>query len=65
MLSMLYARATVAFIVIVWLVICYIRYHPNITVVQSYNRILVILWYDKYRWNHEYQERAYIKLFTI
>lgn len=65
MLSMLYAKTIVVLIVIIWLIICYIRYHPNITIVQSYDKILVILWYNKYGWNHEYQERAYIKLFTI
>nr|DAG87491.1 MAG TPA: hypothetical protein [Crassvirales sp.]DAN01141.1 MAG TPA: hypothetical protein [Crassvirales sp.]DAW72402.1 MAG TPA: hypothetical protein [Caudoviricetes sp.] len=65
MLSTLYIRAIVGVLVIIWLIITYIRYHPSISIVKSYNRYLVLLWYNKYHWDNTFQERVYIKLFSI
>lgn len=65
MLSTLYTKAIVGVLVIIWLIITYIRYHPSISIVKSYNRYLVLLWYNKYNWDNTFQERMYIKLFSI
>ena len=65
MLSTLYIRAIVGVLVIIWLIITYIRYRPSISIVKSYNRYLVLLWYNKYHWDNTFQERVYIKLFSI
>lgn len=65
MLSTLYIRAIVGVLVIIWLIITYIKYHPSISIVKSYNRYLVLLWYNKYHWDNTFQERVYIKLFSI
>lgn len=65
MLSTLYIRAIVGVLVIIWLIITYIRYHPSISIVKSYNRYLVLLWYNKYHWDNTFQEGVYIKLFSI
>lgn len=65
MLSTLYIRAIVGVLVIIWLIITYIRYHPSISIVKSYNRYLVLLWYNKYPWDNTFQERVYIKLFSV
>lgn len=65
MLSTLYIRAIVGVLVIIWLIITYIRYHPSISIVKSYNRYLVLLWYNKYHWDNTFQERVYIKLFSV
>lgn len=65
MLSTLYIRAIVGVLVIIWLIITYIRYHPSISIVKSYNRYLVLLWYNKYYWDNTFQERVYIKLFSV
>lgn len=65
MLSTLYTKAIVGVLVIIWLIITYIRYHPSISIVKSYNRYLVLLWYNKYNWDNPFQERVYIKLFSI
>lgn len=65
MLSTLYTKAIVGVLVIIWLIITYIRYHPSISIVKSYNRYLVLLWYNKYNWDNSFQERVYIKLFSI
>ena len=65
MLSTLYTKAIVGMLVIIWLIITYIRYHPSISIVKSYNRYLVLLWYNKYNWDNTFQERVYIKLFSV
>lgn len=65
MLSVSYSKAIVSVLVIIWLIITYIRYHPSIKIVKSYNRYLVLLWYNKYNWNNVFQERVYIILFSI
>lgn len=65
MLSTLYIRAIVGVLVIIWLIITYIRYHPSISIVKSYNRYLVLLWYNKYHRDNTFQERVYIKLFSV
>lgn len=65
MLSTLYIRAIVGVLVIIWLIITYIRYYPSISIVKLYNRYLVLLWYNKYHWDNTFQERVYIKLFSV
>ena len=41
------------------------RYGPNLDLVQSGRKYILLLWYNKYDWNDEYDGRKYIKLFEI
>lgn len=51
-------------IVIVWGIITYRRYSPNIDMVVSGRKYIVLLWYYKYYWDGDCR-RTYIKLFEI
>ena len=41
------------------------RYGPNLDLVQSGRKYILLLWYNKYDWSDKYEGRRYIKLFEI
>ena len=59
--------------IIVLLIICVMvlfnHYEPSIDVIVVDNRYKILLWYNRYQWNHFINEpmvvRNYIHLFTI
>ena len=59
--------------IIVLLIICVMvlfnHYEPSIDIIVVDNRYKILLWYNKYQWNHFINEpmvvRNYIHLFTI
>lgn len=50
---------------VILLIRTFIRYDPNLDLVQSGRKYILFLWYNKYDWNDEYEGREYIKLFEI
>lgn len=59
--------------IIVLLIICVMvlfnHYEPSIDIIVVDNRYKILLWYNRYQWNHFTNEpmvvRNYIHLFTI
>ena len=59
--------------IIVLLIICVMvlfnHYEPSIDIIVVNNRYKILLWYNRYQWNHFINEpmvvRNYIHLFTI
>lgn len=50
---------------VILLIRTFIRYDPNLILIQSGKRYILFLWYNKYNWSGEYEGRKYIKLFEI
>lgn len=53
------------FLLGVMLIRAFIRYDPNLDLVQSGRKYILFLWYNKYNWSGKYKGRKYIKLFEI
>lgn len=56
----------VLFLVIlcIWVTMVYNKYSPNIDIVISRNKYIVLLWYNKRYYNGECK-RTYMKLFEV
>lgn len=50
---------------IIVLIRTFIRYDPKLNLVQSGNRYILFLWYNKFNCSNEYEGRTYIKLFEL
>nr|DAR32465.1 MAG TPA: hypothetical protein [Bacteriophage sp.] len=61
---MLFIKVVVILFVVVWVIISLKRYKPKIEIVESYNTIIVLLWYNKKDWFGSIT-RAYKILFEI
>lgn len=48
----------------VWVIMVYDKYSPKIDIVESRDKYIIFLWYNKWYWN-EKCKRVYIKLFEI
>lgn len=48
----------------IWIIVMYNKYFPNIDIVISRNKYIVLLWYNKWYLNGECK-RTYIKLFEV
>lgn len=51
-------------ILVIIIIFLYIKYQPNIDIVLSDNKSVILLWYCKH-YKNNYCERTYIKLFEI
>lgn len=45
--------------------IVFTRYKPQLDLVKSKNKYIMLLWYNKYDWTGVYIARTYIKLFEV
>lgn len=45
--------------------IVFTRYKPQLDLVKSKNKYIMLLWYNKYDWTGVYVTRTYIKLFEV
>lgn len=62
---MLFIKTVVVLLAVIWAIRTLIRYDPSISVVKSYNKYVVLLWYTKFnRFSYDIR-RTYIILFTI
>lgn len=62
---MLFIKTVIVLLAVIWAIRTLIRYDPSISVVKSYNKYVVLLWYTKFnRFSYD-TRRAYIILFTI
>lgn len=62
---MLFMKTVVVLLAVIWAIRTLIRYDPSISVVKSYNKYVVLLWYTKFnRFSYD-TRRTYIILFTI
>lgn len=62
---MLFIKTVVVLLAFIWAIRTLIRYDPSISVVKSYNKYVVLLWYTKFnRFSYD-TRRTYIILFTI
>lgn len=50
---------------VILLIRTFTRYDPNLDLVQSGRKYILLLWYNKYDWSDKYEGRRYIKLFEI
>lgn len=50
---------------IVGAIIIFIRYKPMLDLVESGNKYILLLWFNKYDWLGDYERRTYIKLFEV
>lgn len=62
---MLFFTLLMSLLGIVILIRTFIRYDPKLDLVQSGNRYILFLWYNKFSWSNEYEGRGYIKLFEL
>lgn len=46
-------------------IIIFIRYKPMLDLVESGNKYILLLWFNKYDWLGDYERRTYIKLFEV
>lgn len=62
---MLFIKTVVVLLAVIWAIRTLIRYDPSISVVKSYNKYVVLLWYTKFnRFSYD-TRRAYIILFSV
>lgn len=62
---MLFMKTVVVLLAVIWAIRTLIRYDPSISVVKSYNKYVVLLWYTKFnRFSYD-TRRAYIILFSV
>ena len=62
---MLFIKTVIALLAVIWAIRTLIRYDPSISVVKSYNKYVVLLWYTKSnRFSYD-TGRTYIILFSI
>lgn len=62
---MLFMKTVVVLLAVIWAIRTLVRYDPSISVVKSYNKYVVLLWYTKFnRFSYD-TRRTYIILFTI
>lgn len=50
---------------IVGAIIIFIRYKPMLDLVESGNKYILLLWFNKYDWLGDYERRTYIILFEV
>ena len=56
---MLFMKTVVVLLAVIWAIRTLIRYDPSISVVKSYNKYVVLLWYTKFnRFSYD-TRRAY------
>lgn len=46
-------------------IIIFIRYKPMLDLVESGNKYILLLWFNKYDWLGDFERRTYIKLFEV
>lgn len=46
-------------------IIIFIRYKPMLDLVESGNKYILLLWFNKYDWLGDYERRTYIILFEV
>lgn len=46
-------------------IIIFIRYKPMLDLVESGNKYVLLLWFNKYDWLGDYERRTYIILFEV
>lgn len=51
-------------VIYIWIIVMYNKYSPNIDIVTSRDKYIVLLWYNKWYLSGEY-ERTYIILFEV
>ena len=62
---MLFIKTVIVLLAVIWAIRTLIRYDPSISVVKSYNKYIVLLWYTKSnRFSYD-TKRTYIILFSI
>lgn len=62
---MLFIKTVIVLLAVIWAIRTLIRYDPSISVVKSYNKYVVLLWYTKSnRFSYD-TRRTYIILFSI
>ena len=62
---MLFMKTVVVLLAVIWAIRTLIRYDPSISVVKSYNKYVVLLWYTKFNRFSYNTRRAYIILFSV